>query len=119
MSGKKGGILQSVSRFAGFNAALDPVVGASRVVTNEVSRQEAAVEKEIKTQERIQADNEAAALDREKVAGESDKQRRKRIAQKSLALSKAGRSGTILTSPLGDSSGGGSSGPSGKTLLGV
>lgn len=67
-------------------------------------------EKELKEQKETQD-----LLDNETL-----KQRQARAKQRTTGMAKTGRQGTILTSPLGDTSGvAAGSGTSGKTLLGT
>lgn len=121
MGGKKGGLISSLGNATGITSVTQAVYNplADTVGGRGQQRDRDRAKTEERRQEKIQADNEAAAMDREKVAGETEKQRKKRVAQRSVAGSRAGRSGTILTSPLGDSSAGGDAGPGGKTLLGA
>jgi hypothetical protein len=116
MAGKKGGILSSVGNAIGSGKYLFDPLGSS--VEDQARKQrnvKAEIKQEIETANAQQAAAEAEMANQKTLEDQSFKQQSKRRSQKALSLSKQGRSGTILTSPLGEAGGGQSSG---KTLLG-
>jgi hypothetical protein len=120
MAGKKGGLISGIGNATGLTSVVQDVARPFEDLLGGGQRRDY---RRAKTEERrqiaLQAEAEAAVKDQENVAIETEKQRKKRVAQRAVAGSRAGRSGTILTSPLGDSPAGGDAGQGGKTLLGV
>lgn len=117
MSGKKGGIISSVGNATGLTAVTQAVYNPLADIAGKgQERDRKRAKDETRRQEGLQAEAEAAVANQNTIAEQTEAQRKKRSAQRVARLSQSGRAGTILTSPLGDATGGSATG---KTLLGV